>query len=611
MSVIFKHSPKGLFENNNNNLLIANNAFNRKSVYLTPDDYHCHWHVLGGTGKGKSKFLEHIFKEFVRLKHGVCLIDPHGDLYDRLTKYISRYGLEDKTILIDPNEDEWIVGLNYLEKIETTEKGIHDMVGLVLRAFQKVFGELDEGAKPRFERWGRNTLYPLIENHYTLVETRDFLNFENPTIRAHILGQLKDEFYQKEWIDFERYSSRDKVNLLESVLNRINKFVGHERIRRIVGQAKSTVDFRKAMDEGKIILINLAPKKFGHDIKNMLGVMLIDMIVEAATSRSNIPENKRRPFFLMVDEFGELVCDDFAYALDSCRKYKVRLILAHQRLFQLKEDYPNVYDAVMSNTDIKFTFGISRDNAEIMAKEMFTGKIRGDIIKNVIEQTKFEPVQSWETIRSESHVEGSGQGSGRSNSSGSNQSSFQSYAMNPDQGLYFSDALGLTMGTGQTSNTASSESFFESRSDVDGYSETQVPITHYRPFKEVTNITYWTPEELLEKFIAWIKTQSPRHGQLKTGQKGPIAVVTPWIDDVIARAKDVEKSKQKILPTCAKPIKEIELELAARQQFLLSPPAAKPYDSVIKKANIEEAEFEDIPPKIQDKDIMKEEDYWT
>ncbi|MBD3341039.1 MAG: type IV secretion system DNA-binding domain-containing protein, partial [Candidatus Lokiarchaeota archaeon] len=381
--MIYKNKFKPFYEGKSSaNLLLAHNAFNRQPIYLTPEEYHSHWHILGGTGKGKTKFLEHIFKELVRLKHGVCLIDPHGDLYDEMVRHITRHRLEHKTVLIDPNEDEWIVGLNYLERIEGAEKGIHDLVGLVLRAFMKVFGELDEGSKPRFERWGRATLYPLVENQYTLVETRDFLNFENSVARSKILSQLKDDVYQKEWLNFERFSQREKVNMLESVLNRITKFIGHERVRRIVGQSKSTVNFRQAMDEGKIVLVNLSPRKFSHDIKNMLGVMLIDMIVEAATSRSNIPESKRRPFFVVVDEFGELVCNDFAYALDSCRKYKVRLILAHQRLFQLREDYPNVFDAVMSNTDIKYTFGISRENAEIMAKEMFTGKIRGDQIKD-------------------------------------------------------------------------------------------------------------------------------------------------------------------------------------------------------------------------------------
>ncbi|MBN2090350.1 type IV secretion system DNA-binding domain-containing protein [candidate division KSB1 bacterium] len=565
-------------EKQEDRFLLAFNAFNRKPVYLSKDQLKSHWHILGGTDTGKFKFLEHIFTELVRLNHGVCLIDPHGDLYDELTRYITRHRLEHKTILIDPNEDEWIVGLNYLEFFNDGEKSIHDRVSLVLRAFMQVFGELDDVARSRFERWGRGTFHVLTESGNTLVESIHFLGIENRVLRANILSQVKDPFYIKQWNDFEIYNQQEKLNLLEGVYNSINKFIGHERIMRIVGQAKSTINFRKAMDDGKIVLVNLAPRKFSHELKNMLGVMLIDMILEAATSRSNIPESKRRPFFLMVDEFGELVCDDFAYALDSCRKYKVRLILAHQRLFQLKEDYPNVFDALMSNTEIKFSFGISRENAEIMAKEMFTGKIRGDKIKDEIWQMKFRPHLVWETVNSHSHVDSQASGHGHSDSSGGGRSSFETQSLSPDSGLFFQDVLGISVGESESLSFASTDSSFESSSSADGYSETQVPTTQFEEFKEVSSRTYWTPEELMEKFIAWIKNPTPRHGQLKTGNKGPIAIVTPWVDEVKVRQVDVQTSKEKILSLYARPVKEVDREIKERQRFLLGMPTTQPLD---------------------------------
>ena len=98
-------------------------------------------------------------------------------------------------------------------------------------------------------------------------------------MRAKILSQVTDDFYIKEWQEFETYPLREQINLLESVYNRLNKFIGIKRIRRIVGQAKSTINFRQAMDDGKIILVNLNPIKFSHEIKNMLGIMIIDMLV--------------------------------------------------------------------------------------------------------------------------------------------------------------------------------------------------------------------------------------------------------------------------------------------------------------------------------------------
>ncbi len=541
----------------------------------------------------------------MKRKEGICVVDPHGDLYDQLVKYVTRNRLEKKTIFIDPNEDEWIVGLNYLELFEAEEKGIHDKVSLVLRAFMKVFGELDEGAKPRFERWGRDVLHVLTESGNTLVETRDFLGINNHLLRAKILNQVKDEFYLKEWYDFERYQPRDKLNLLESVYNRINKFIGHERIRRIVGQTKSTVNFREAMDEGKIILVNLAPRKFSPEIKNMLGVIIIDMIVEAATSRNNIPENKRRPFYLMVDEFGEIVCDDFAYALDSCRKYKVWLLLSHQRLDQLKENYKNVYSAVMANTDIKISFGISREDAETMAKELFTGKITGNKIKDEIYQTKFWPHESTRTVESESHGSTISSGSGRSESSGYGTSSMHSEMMDPNSGLFFHQVLGITDSNGQSFSRSSADSSFSGSADSDSYSKSTVPWYEYEPFRELSSRTYYSPEELLEKYIAWITRQKDRHAQLKTGTKGPMAIVTPWMEETRVRKIDVEKSKNKIFLTCAMPVAEVDKQLANRQRLLLGKPLLKSLD--IPKDNIEEGKFVEIKPK--PKDIINKEDY--
>ncbi|MBD3337842.1 MAG: hypothetical protein GF353_01950 [Candidatus Lokiarchaeota archaeon] len=257
----------------------------------------------------------------------------------------------------------------------------------------------------------------------------------------------------------------------------------------------------------------------------------------------------------------------------------------------------------MSNTDIKYTFGISRENAEIMAKEMFTGKIRGDQIKDEVWQTKFKPHLVWETVTSHSHVDGYSSGEGHTDSSGRGSTSFESQSLSPNSGLFFQDVLGISSGEGESISFASSDSSFETTSGADGYTETRVPTTQYEQFKELTSRTYWTPEELIEKYIAWIKGQTTRHGQLKTGTKGPIATVTPWIEDVKVRQIDVQKSKEKILSICARPVGEVDKELAERQRVLLGMPAAQPLD--LSSADIEEAEFEEIPEETQPKKKRK------
>jgi len=460
---------------------------------------------------------------------------------------------------------------------------------------------------PRLQRWGKNTIHALTLSNKTLLEALDFLSLQNSQVRRQIVESLDNYYIKSEWQEFEGYPKREKLNILESTLNRLARFLANERIRRIVGQAKSTVDFRKAMDEGKIILVNLAKINIRSESQRMLGIMLVDQIVEAAYSRADMPERKRKPFYLVVDEFGEFVCDDFADALDRLRKFKIWLILAHQRLYQLEKENPNVYDAVMTNTDVKITFGISRENAEIMAKELFTGKIRGDKIKQVIEQIKFWPVETARRTVGESRASMSSEGV--STGHGTGMVSSEGVSVIPHQGLYFTEMLvGST--TSESQSSVNTEGNFSGSGTSEAFTSMEIPFYEYRPFKEVSSRTYYTPEELLEKFIAWIKNQTPQHAQLKTGTKGPIAIVTPWVEEVRVRQIDVERAKEQIYLQYARPVNQIELEIEERRKGLLAAPQQPPIE--FKPPKIEKPATKSEPkPSRKDEpdDIITEDDY--
>jgi len=606
--MIFNSKSKGIFGNRaESKFLLAYNAINKEPVYLDSDQLKAHWHILGGTGKGKSKFLEYIVRNLIQARHGLCVIDPHGDLYQSLLKYIVRKRLEHKVILIDPNEDERIFGLNYLERHTYTTIDINEQAAMIMRAFAKVFGGENQDMMPRLQRWGKNTIYALTQSNKTLLEALDFLSLENSQVRRQIVESLDNYYIRSEWHEFEGYPKREKLNILESTLNRLARFLANERIRRIVGQAKSTVDFRQAMDEGKIILVNLAKINIRSESQRMLGIMLVDQLVEAAYSRASIPERKRKPFYLVVDEFGEFVCDDFADALDRLRKFQIWLILAHQRLYQLEKENPNVYDAVMTNTDIKITFGISRENAEIMAKELFTGKIRGNKIKQVIEQTKFWPVESVRRTVGESRASMSSEGT--SSGHGTGMVSSEGTTVIPHQGLYFTEMLvGAT--TSESQSSISTEGNFSGSGTSEATTSMEIPFYEYRPFREVSSRTYYTPEELLEKFIAWIKNQTPQHAQLKTGTKGPIAIVTPWVEEVRVRQIDVERAKEQIYLQYARPVNQIELEIEERRKGLLAAPQQPHIE--FKPPKIEKPATKPEPqPSRKDEpdDIITEDDY--
>lgn len=534
-------------------------GFNDRRIWANDDQRAIHMHVLGRSGQGKTYLLESMMRSDIDNGRGLCLIDPHGDLYERILRYCVRKRLDDKVILIDPRDREWAVGLNYLEFDERAHSEVTSHTGMVMKGIAKVFGGEAVEAMPRLQRWERNALVPLVAAQFTLIELGQFLDDEDTGLRYHLIERLGNRYIEREWHKFDRARKFDKDTYVDAVLNRANKFSVGTTIRRIFGQRVSTIDFRKAMDEGKIILCNLNCGISEEEWK-MLGVVIIDKMYQAAMSRIDIPESKRKrlpPFYFYIDEFGELVSDDIAKALKDLRKFRVSLVLAHQELEQLREESPKLYSAVMAEPDIRLVFSISREDAEIMEKSMFTGQIRGDKIKRVIEQTKFRPVESTRTT----HVSGGGGGS----------SDGTSLQYDPNLG-------GLSPTRTETSNYQTN------------WNETTIeaPFTEYHEFMEVSSIQDYAIEEMHEKFISWIVNQSPRHAQLQIGRRKPIPIVTPEVTDIAVRQKDIEAFKERIYRKYARPVDEVDQEIEERESGYVRVIQSSGVQTQLKPARTEE-----------------------
>lgn len=283
--------------------------------------------------------------------------------------------------------------------------------------------------------------------------------------------------------------------------------------------------------------------------------------MQAAKSRVNISESKRKPYYAYLDEFGRFVSDDIARALQELRKYKVFLILAHQELEQLREDDRKVYSAVMSEPQIRVSFRISREDAEIMAKEMFTGKIK-PYEKRRISQTKFRPVESTRRVSSISESTSESDGYGESEGSGESETRFP-----PEFLSFLDDDDDKIIYVG--SSTTSGVSLSRSRSRGSSYSESEVPFYEFQEFREVSSIQDFAVEELIEKFIAWIKTQPDRHAQLKIKQGSPVPIITPWVNNLPVRTKDIERFKSDVYSRYALPAHEADLMIEQRRTAFL------------------------------------------
>lgn len=336
----------------------------RRPVYIGLDDRRRHVYIIGKTGVGKSVLLQDMALQDIRAGHGVCVIDPHGDLIDDILKYIPAERAEE-VIYFDPSDTERPMGLNLLEAY--TEEQKHFITTAIINLMYKLYDPQRTGIiGPRFEHAVRNgMLTAMSEPGATFVEVVRVL--QDPNFVQELLPKVTDPIVRRYWTDqIARTSDFHKSEVLDYIVSKFGRFVTNKTMRNIIGQSKSAFDFRKVMDEGKILLINLSKGKLGEENSNFLGLVLIPKILVAAMSRQEIPEEKRRDFFLYVDEFQNFATPDFATILSEARKYRLSLTVANQFIGQMDEEVKN---AVFGNVGTLIAFRVGVTDASYLARE--------------------------------------------------------------------------------------------------------------------------------------------------------------------------------------------------------------------------------------------------
>ena len=377
---------------------IGENVLSGKSLNIPLEKFmDTHTLVLGRTGMGKSYFLEILAREIIKAGHGLIFIDGKGDLFDNLQKVLASRFLENKTTIIDPTDKTYSAGINYLELFgKTTPDALSE---LVLEGMMKFFKE-DTGYKPWLEEWGPASLFPLIKGGFTLLELFSFMSLKKPAFRETLLSKLNDPHHQKQWEELQVFRLPEQANMLNVVKTRSKKFWSSEPLKYIFGQTKTTINWQDIMNKGEILLANLGHcSNLTEKTASFIGTAIIHQLLVNAPERK---KNKRRPVFVIVDEFQKFICNDFADALNRLRGYGIHLIFACQHLSQFAEENMLLHDSVLSNCGNKFIFSVSRKDSDEMALELFTGWIHQKQIKDEIWQTKLRPKESEREIVSNS-----------------------------------------------------------------------------------------------------------------------------------------------------------------------------------------------------------------
>ncbi len=342
-------------------LIGETNFRNQKQKYgIRVDDRRRHVYIIGKTGMGKSTLLENMIFSDIAAGKGVGIIDPHGDLAEAVMRFIPKHRTND-VIYFDPSDRDFPIAFNMLEGKNKEQRSLiaSGLVGVIKKLNIDSWG-------PRLEHFLRNTILALVEAPDTtmLGITRMLVD---PVYKEKILHFVQDPMVQSFWrTEFDKLAPQKRAEAIGPIQNKVGQFLATPIIRNIVGQPKSTLDIRFAMDSGKIVIVNLSKGKIGEDNSSMLGSLLITKFQIDAMSRADIPAKDRRDFYLYVDEFQNFATDSFASILSEARKYKLNLTMANQYVAQMSDE---VKAAVFGNVGSLVSFQVGIDDARVFSEQ--------------------------------------------------------------------------------------------------------------------------------------------------------------------------------------------------------------------------------------------------
>ncbi len=330
---------------------------------------HTHCYCIGTTGQGKSKFIESLLVQDILAGRGCGLVDPHTDLArDTLANLLSQGFFADeaalqKVIYFDPTRSDYSLPFNILKSTQHP----YTVAQQVIEAFRRTWPRaLDEA--PRFTNVALATLLVLIETGQSLIEMPQML--VNRDFRDYLLSQVRDQ----QVVDFFRTRfaqwGKETAVMIDSVLNKVTAFTFNPHLRHCLGASENRLDFRAIMDEGKVLIVDLG--NCDGETRRLVGSLVVTGLEMAALSRKDV-SGKRRPFYLFLDEFQDFCANEgaaktLAQILSECRKFGLYLHLAHQTLGQIQQRM----SSALGNVGIKIVFSVDREDAEVMARKLFS-----------------------------------------------------------------------------------------------------------------------------------------------------------------------------------------------------------------------------------------------
>ena len=350
-------------------LLVGYNMFRgqRSDIRMQDEDRRRHLYIIGQTGTGKSVFLKNLIIQDIQAGKGVCVIDPHGDMVEDILQFVPRQRSQD-VVYFNPGDIERPMGLNMLEYDTNFPEQKTFIVNELLSIFNKLYNMSVAGG-PMFEQYFRNATLLVMDDPAsgnTMLEIARVLT--DKPFRDYKLSKTSNIVVRNFWIEIAEKAGGEASlkDMVPYIASKFDNFTANDIMRPIIAQQKSAFNFREVMDSQKILLVNLSKGRLGDINSSLIGLIIVGKLLMAALSRTDMAEEKRKDFYLYIDEFQNVTTDSIATILSEARKYRLDLTITHQFIGQLKEE---IKKAVFGNVGSVINFRIGSDDAEFMAKQ--------------------------------------------------------------------------------------------------------------------------------------------------------------------------------------------------------------------------------------------------
>lgn len=352
-------------------------------IGLTEAERERHLYIIGGTGNGKTTMLFYSILQDIKEGNGIAVLDPHGDLAERILHYIPENRIED-VIYMNPDDLTYPIGMNLLEVSDATGDDLLREKDLITEAaisvLRKIFSDDDSGGH-RIEYVLRNAIQTALTlENPTLFTIFELLN--DAKFRRSVVKNLEDKNLKDFWSnELGKAGEFQRVKMAAGITAKIGRFLFSASARRVLEQHKSTINFEEILANRKILICNFSKGMLGEDTSTLFGTTVLAKLQTAALRRARFTQDDRTPFYLYVDEFQNFATMGFVQMLSEARKYKLFLTMAEQSTSQ--QDQQRLVDIILANVGTIVCFRSGSPADERLVLPLFSPFINQGEIANL------------------------------------------------------------------------------------------------------------------------------------------------------------------------------------------------------------------------------------